>query len=71
MITVSQLRGALSELSTDFDDTPIVVWLPGSIIDLGGADNQPIMGVSDPRGVLIEGDVREGSALSLDLDVGR
>lgn len=53
-MTVGELRRALSAVN---DQARVVVWLPGSRIDLFG-----VMHVS--RGdLLIEGGVREGSAL--------
>ncbi len=56
-----QLRAALAKVDASHDDKEVLVWLPGSIIDLG----EGLMSITDKRGVLIEGNVRRGSALDL------
>lgn len=59
-MTIKQLRAALAQLSSSDDDKKVVIWLPGSRIDLEGY----IMPVADKNGdLMIEGNVRAGSAL--------
>lgn len=59
-MTVKQLRDALKTFAPEFDDAPITIWLPGSRIDL-----HQLMGHKLVKGeLLIEGNLREGSALS-------
>jgi hypothetical protein len=67
-MTVEQLRAELALLGPAADKMPVVIWLPGSRIDLGN-----VIGISrvkiapnEARGepeFLIEGNLREGSAL--------
>lgn len=60
-MTVRQLREALAKIDRMYDDIPVVIWLPGSRIDL-----HQFMGstVGNNGELLIEGNLREGSALS-------
>lgn len=60
---LSTLKKAIAALPANLDDdSDVVIWLPGSIIDL--SDNGGKVFISDPkRGLMIEGNVRPGSAL--------
>jgi hypothetical protein len=60
MATVKQVRDELMKLDPALDDHQLVVWLPGSKIDLHGT----ALVMKNTTEVLIEGNVREGSALS-------
>lgn len=58
-LTVAKLRHIVANMPTCLDDRPVVIWLPGSRIDLSCAGY-----IFDEDGaVMIEGDVRVGSAL--------
>jgi hypothetical protein len=62
-MTVKELREALDKLGRGYDSRDIIVWLPGSKIDL-----QPSIFVraNEHKGdVMIEGNVRPGSALDI------
>ena len=73
-MTLKQLRSALAALDTKYDDCRVVVWLPGSRIDLGSAFmNEGLLPYVDAHFfeaegtgsvLLIEGNVQPGSALS-------
>ena len=56
-MTLKDLREALALLGTGHDNKPVVVWLPGSHIDL-----ETTLFLRDGA-VMIEGNVRPGSAL--------
>jgi hypothetical protein len=62
-MTVRQLHAALTKILREHADRPVTIWLPGSKIDLHGV----IGPMAEPRGgpveVLIEGNLRDGSAL--------
>lgn len=60
-LTVTQLLTALTSALAKYGDVPVTVWLPGSLIDL----NRPIGQMPSIAGdsLLIEGNVRSGSAL--------
>jgi hypothetical protein len=58
-MTVRALAEALAELVEKHGDVPVTIWLPGSKIDL----HQMIGYYPHTGEVLIEGNVREGSAL--------
>lgn len=58
-VTVKQLRDALAALGPAYDDKEVLVWLPGSRIELATT----ILPALRTEGVLIEGNVRAGSAL--------
>jgi hypothetical protein len=61
-LTIGALRKALAEISTAHDDKPVVVWLPGSRIDLCGVPRVSKMNSSKDHPCLLV--VREGSVLS-------
>jgi hypothetical protein len=60
-MTLNQLREALNNIETKYGNCPVTVWLPGSRVDLAGliTPDKPSYGE-----LLIEGNLREGSALS-------
>jgi len=63
-LTLGDLRIMVASLPDSLNRHPITAWLPGSRIDLYGE------GFVEKDGeLLIEGNVRSGSALSADLDV--
>jgi hypothetical protein len=61
-MTLNQLIAALQRIEPKYGNHPVVVWLPGSRIDLHAlmGETKPVMDGE----VLIEGGLREGSALS-------
>lgn len=64
-MTLGELRAALALIGAGHDHKPVVVWLPGSKIDLNS--KLWLAGEMAPDGsgaVAIEGNVRPGSALS-------
>lgn len=61
-MTVKQLLTAMTAALATHGDVPVSVWLPGSLVDL-----HQVMGIMPRIGgdsLLIEGNLREGSALS-------
>lgn len=68
MLTIKELREALAAIPASCDDQPIVVWLPGSRIDLTGTPRAFVPSswntLDDKPCLLIEGNLREGSVLS-------
>jgi hypothetical protein len=56
-MTLKDLREAIAQIGTGHDNKPVVVWLPGSKIDL----NNTLM-LRDGL-IMIEGNVRPGSAI--------
>ena len=61
---VKELKAALAKLDAKYDDKDVVVWLPGSRIDLTGTPKVYHADKGLPPALLIEGNLREGSALS-------
>lgn len=62
-MTIKELREALALLTVKDDAKQLVVWLPGSRIDL--CSKLMIRDVPGCDEVLIEGNVRPGSALEV------
>jgi hypothetical protein len=61
-MTVAQLREALNNIETKYGNCVVSIWLPGSLIDLAGLmSSRPNLKEGE---ILIEGNLREGSALS-------
>jgi len=63
-MTIKELRKALSFLDKGHDDKQLVVWLPGSKIDLDTSFMLRASSIGDE--ILVEGNLREGSALCVD-----
>lgn len=62
-ITIGELRDALAKVDRKHDGQTVAVWLPGSRIDIAGPIRLgPAVG-HFPAEMLIEGNLREGSAL--------
>jgi hypothetical protein len=62
-LTIGELRNNLARIDRRHDGEIIAVWLPGSRIDLGGGIFRAPRSGPFPSGFVIEGNVREGSAL--------
>lgn len=59
-MTVNQLKEALNRIPAEYGELPVSIWLPGSRVDL-----HQLMGLTPKADeILIEGNLREGSALS-------
>jgi hypothetical protein len=59
-MTVAKLREQLNAIEAKYGNMPVTIWLPGSRIDL-----HQVMSLVPMKGeILIEGNVRDGSALS-------
>ena len=57
-MTLKELRESIAQIGIGHDNKEVVIWLPGSKIDL-----QTTLMLRDGE-ILIEGNVRAGSALS-------
>jgi hypothetical protein len=56
-MTLKELRESIAQIGTGHDNKQVVIWLPGSKIDL-----QTTLMLRDNE-IMIEGNVRAGSAL--------
>lgn len=56
-MTLKELRESIAQIGPGHDNKPVVIWLPGSRIDL-----QATLMLRDGE-IMIEGNVRAGSAL--------
>jgi hypothetical protein len=62
-MTVQEVIDALSKLSPEVKAKKLGIWLPGSVIEVTGPDPMILDGAWYRDTVLIEGNVRPGSAL--------
>lgn len=62
-MTIRELRAELAKIDPAFDSNHVVVWLPGSVIDLGNTFMFKGVPSTKHGGIMIEGNVRAGSAL--------
>jgi hypothetical protein len=64
-MTIKELRAILKKIDTKHDDDPVIVWLPGSRIDLSAMTYATLKNdvFGKERALFLEGNVREGSAL--------
>jgi hypothetical protein len=62
-ITIKQLRAALRNVHTRHDNKEVEVWLPGSRIYLAQPGDSPPAFFEHEGKMLIEGNLRPGSAL--------
>jgi len=61
-MTIKELRAALDRVPTVYDDKNVVVWLPGSKIDLSNFAMALPASLEEGE-IWVEGNVRAGSAL--------
>lgn len=62
-MTIGELRAALAKIDAMHDSEIVSVWLPGSRVDLSGTIFMGPESGPFPKEYLIEGNVRDGSAL--------